>query len=227
MVLTLLLLVLAPLSVVATLSDVRVTFLVYHLGFCLILPLAHSLATGRGLRGHGRFVGFDAPSRRSVLEGAATGLLLGGGVVAFFALGGSAVLEPGRVASTMAAWGVDAGEKAPVIAFMLLLNGPAEELFWRGWMHRRLADALPRTAAFTVGTLGYASYHLVTLRALMPAAGMVALGFAAVAAAGLWWTWRRERRGDVWVPLLGHAGATVGYMVVYLGFAADGSLPSI
>lgn len=118
---------------ILTRHDLRLTFLAYHLGTCLLLPLAISLAEGRGL--HGRRDGMR-----------------------------------------------------------------------------------PRVLPLTAATLAYASYHLATLDALLPHRGAVLPAFLGVLAAGAWWAWRRERRGDVWAPLLGHAGATAGYMAVSVAF---------
>jgi hypothetical protein len=201
---------------VLTLPDLRVTFPVYHVGVCLLLPLGHSLAAGIGQAGHRRLLGLVRPSPGAVREGLLTGALLGGGVAAAAEWGGSALVDPGRVAATLAGWGVDPGRDAWLAAVMVAANAPAEELFWRGWLHGRLAGLRPRRTALALTTLGYASYHAVTLRALLPSAGVAAAAFAGVLLLGGWWAWRRERRGDVWTPLLGHAGATAGYMAAYL-----------
>lgn len=215
-----LLLVLAPMLVVATLHDLRLTFLAYHLGLCLVLPLLHSLTTGPGLRGHMKLTGLTPRPRGSVREGLLTGLVAGGGTFLFFLLAGESVLAPGRAAEAMGGWGVVVGRDTWLVAFMLLVNGPAEELFWRGWLHGRLAGVRPRALPLAAATLAYASYHLATLHALLPSWGAVLTAFAGVLGAGAWWAWRRERRGDVWAPLLGHAGATAGYMAVYVVFVA-------
>lgn len=214
--LTLFLLLLAPCLVVLTLRDLRLTFLTYHVGLCLLVPLAISLAEDRGLRGHARLLGLTSCRRGSVREGLLTGLFAGGGTFLFFVLAGTRVLDPARAADAMAGWGVTVGEDTWLVAFMLLLNGPAEELFWRGWIHGRLSDVRPRLLPPAAATMAYASYHLATLNALLPQTGAVLVSFLGVLVAGAWWAWRRERRGDVWAPLLGHAGATAGYMAVYV-----------
>lgn len=210
----------APGVVILTLQDLRLTFLAYHLGACLLLPLAISLREGRGLRGHARLLGLTPLECRSVREGLLTGLLAGGGTLVFFVVAGDRVLDPARAAAAMAGWGVTVGRDTWLVAFMLLLNGPAEELFWRGWLHGRLAAVRPRALPLAGATLAYASYHLATLHALLPSWGAVLPAFAGVLAAGAWWAWRRERHGGVWAPLLGHAGATAGYMAIYVAFVA-------
>lgn len=215
MALTLLLLIAAPLSVVLTLSDLRVTFLVYHLLLCLVVPFIHSKIRRFGWREHLGLLGLARPSRAVLVEGAATGLAMAIGTVIVFSWSGSALLEPGRVAQAMAAWGVEPAGSSFVFAVMLMLNGPAEELFWRGWVHGRLAHVRPRALALGIATSGYASYHLVTLQALFPSTGARAVAFTGILLAGSWWAWRRERCGTVWGPLLAHMGATLGYMALY------------
>ena len=184
MVLTVLLLVAAPLSVVLTLSDLRLTFLVYHLLLCLVVPFIHSKIRRCSWREHLNLLGLTRPSRAVLVEGAATGLAMAIGTVIVFSWSGSALLEPVRVARSMTAWGVDPSGSSFVLVVMLLLNGPAEELFWRGWVHGRLAHIRSRTLALGIATTGYASYHLVTLHALISSTGARAIAFAGILLAG-------------------------------------------
>lgn len=207
-----LLAVIAPLAVVFTLPDVRSTFLIYQLGICLVVPAIHSLST-RG--SHLDALGLRPRSRASVLEGLATGAVLGGGAFGALSLAEGSLLDPAAAQAALIGWGIDPEHGMGLLAFMVLVSGPAEELFWRGWIHGKLGSLKPRAAVLALTTAGYASYHLVTLDALLPSAGAVAVAFAGVTTAGGWWAWRRERRGDVWAPLLGHAGAVAGYMAAW------------
>ena len=60
----------------------------------------------------------------------------------------------------------------------------------------------------------FSSYHVLTIGALAPGPGGVALMLAAVVTAAGFWTWSRRRWNSLWPALLSHAGASVGYMLV-------------
>jgi uncharacterized protein len=215
------LLVAAPLAVVATLllaHSVWLTFIVYHLGICLAAPAWLAARRGVGPRAHLRDIGAlpQAGARvgQGVRAGLACALLMGGAVLAAFALAGGPLLRRADLAGTLAAWGVTPGRRPALFAVMLLIDAPAEELFWRGWAHRRLAGWPRRGAAIATVAAAYASYHAVTVAFLTRDATATALFTAAVFGAGCVWGALRERHGQVWPAVLGHAGAVGAYMAV-------------
>jgi membrane protease YdiL (CAAX protease family) len=215
------LLVAAPLAVVATLllaHSVWLTFIVYHLGICLAAPAWLAARRGRGARLHLRDIGaLPAAGVRvgpGVRAGLVCALLMGGAVLAAFALAGDTLLRCADLAGTLEAWGVTPGRRPALFAVMLLGDAPAEELFWRGWAHRRLAGRPRRGAAIATVAAAYASYHAVTVAFLTRDAALTAVFTAAVLGAGCVWGALRERHGHVWPAVLGHAWAVGAYMAV-------------
>ena len=62
-----------------------------------------------------------------------------------------------------------------VIALLLLVViGPAEELFWRGFVQQRLSQILGNTKGFIVATLVYALIHLWSFNFMLIMAALVA-----------------------------------------------------
>ena len=98
--------------------------------------------------------------------------------------------------------------------FMTLVNGPAEELYWRGFVHTEMSDRRPRLSTILLIAASYASYHGVTVYVLAANLPVALLFMAAIFAAGWGWGWLREKTGSVWPALLGHAGAAAAYMIV-------------
>ncbi len=210
----------APLVVVVTLEifhDLWIVFVGYHILVCLILPLLDSLIIRRtSLRDHLAYVGLTGPRcRAGFVVGMGLGAALGMGTVGFFALWGNELLAGNEVEDVLAGWGMSPDQVLAMTVFMVLGNGMAEELYWRGFLHRRLEPARHRGLAIGVTALCYTSYHIFTLGSFLADGWLVALLTAAVLAGGLFFGWLRERFGNVWPALLGHAGATAGYMVVY------------
>jgi membrane protease YdiL (CAAX protease family) len=58
-------------------------------------------------------------------------------------------------------------------ALLLLLIGPAEEIFWRGFVQRKLSERWSATKGFLVTTLIYALVHLVSLNFMLIMSALV------------------------------------------------------
>jgi len=210
------LLVVPPALVVFTLlamGNVWATFLSYHLGACVVAPLLFETLRGASLRDHAARVGLTGGrTRAGIRDGLILGAILAAGQVAALGLGGDLFFANEKVVATLASWGAGPEQAGPLLLVMLALNGPAEELYWRGYAHTRLGGG----RAATVGTaLAYASYHGVTLYALFGSPEIALLILVAVFGAGLFWSMLRERYGNVSPAALSHGGATLGYMFVY------------
>ena len=207
-----LLLIVPPAVVVVTLlvlQSVWATFLLYHLGICVLAPLA---ATRRG---YAAAVGLTGGRTR---VGVRVGLILGAAMaaaqVAALLWGADLFFADERVIESLNAWGAGPAQAGPLLLVMLVLNGPAEELYWRGYVHGRLGT-MARRPAIALAALAYASYHGVTVAALFGSLPLAILLTTVVWGAGCAWGWLRERYGNVWPALLSHGGATLGYMFVY------------
>jgi membrane protease YdiL (CAAX protease family) len=209
----------APLAVVLPLllwRNVFAVFALYHLGFCLLLPLVVNLAGRRRSPGdHLADLGLAGPgTRRGLARGLALGAALGGGTLLVFELLGDAFLADQSIGATLTAWGAGPERQAALFWFMVLANGPAEELYWRGFVHRELVPERDPWPTLLLVAAAYASYHAVTVQMLVGKAWVSGLFLVGIWGAGIGWGWLRLRTGSVWPPLLGHAGAVAGYMMV-------------
>lgn len=206
---------LAAASVVLTLGVVRnvwLTFAVYHLGICLVLPaICRRRSSRRSLPRRPLRHSFD---RSAVTFGLASGALAFAGIVLLYRLAGGILLEPARLRMAIDDWG--GGNLYLLTAFMVLGNGVAEELFWRGFIHDRARAWKSRTRAVLIISAFYASYHAFTALRLTGRPAVALLLLAIVFGAGAFWGWTRERFGTPVPAAIGHALATAGYMLVYL-----------
>jgi membrane protease YdiL (CAAX protease family) len=208
-----------PALVVAILlwgRNVFAVFAAYHLGFCLVLPAIRNLFRRRlTISQHLEYLGLTGPgTTRGLALGLGLGAALGGGTILVFQIFGDVFLADQNVPAVLARWGVNQSNLPVMFWFMTLINGPAEELYWRGFVHRETEGKSQRRNTILLIAACYASYHGVTVYLLI-ADEMIALLFmASIFAAGSAWGWLREKTGSVWPALLSHAGATIGYMIV-------------
>lgn len=209
----------APAVVVLSLvvvGNVFTVFGAYHLGFCLFLPAAYNLLRRRfSLRQHLDFLGLTGPGApRGMMLGLGLGIVLAGGTLLAFRFLGDVFLADHNIPAILTQWGVDPKTMPLLYWFMVLINGPAEELYWRGFVHREMAERQPRGKTLLLIAACYASYHGVTVYLLVGDLIVALLFLAAILAAGFGWGWLREKTGSVWPALLGHAGAAAAYMIV-------------
>lgn len=209
----------APLAVVTALEvtgNVVAAFVAYHVVFCLLAPLAALGFGGHDLASIRRHLGLGSPSRGGWLVGlvVASATLLAV-LVPILALRTS-LLAQAPLAATLAGWGVPAGVSVPLIVYMFVVNTGAEELFWRGYLQTEAVDRLGTAAGIGLLALAFASYHVYTLVSLLGDLGLALLGGLGVLAGALLWSWLRERYDSLVPALLGHAGATAGYMAAYV-----------
>ncbi|MEZ4386070.1 MAG: CPBP family intramembrane glutamic endopeptidase [Candidatus Krumholzibacteriia bacterium] len=197
----------APVVVTAGLlaaHSAALVFLAYHFGLCLALPWLVSWRRGR-----------DLPALRG--DPAAVGVGLGLAVVGLAApllawrWWPSLLPDAASLGAVLHGWGVDAAAAGPVLVFLAVVNGPAEELFWRGWLPARLR---PGRGGRVLLLMLFSSYHTVTVGALAPSPAAAALMLTLVPAAAAFWTWSVRRWRSLWPAVLSHAGATLGYVAV-------------
>ncbi len=203
--------VLAPVVVVGGLLALRsapVVFAVYHVGLCLVAPAVAARRRGLSWRAHARELGLV---RGGVGAGLGFGAAAAVVIIGVYAVWPGLYVGAAELRAAMAGWGLGPSLVWPALGFLLVVNAPAEELFWRGWLQGDGRPSRARAAAL-VGL--FASYHGVTAWALSPDWAAVAVKLVAVAGAGVFWTWSRARWGSVWVAALSHWGAAVGYVVV-------------
>lgn len=96
---------------------------------------------------------------------------------------------------------------APVIALLLLLwIGPAEEVFWRGFVQRRLGERLGRWRGYLLASLIYAGVHVWAFNAML---------FVAALVCALFWGAMFLRTRSVWPGLISHAVWDVTVFVLF------------
>ncbi len=215
------LMIAAPLAVLVGLTVFRSIFFVfiaYHIIIALLFPLLDSLFLRRfTVKDHFRLIGaLPKRSFSGIIAGTVCALVMGGGTVLGFILWGDFFLKNNNVIDGISDWGVPSHALVYMMGFMVLYNGVGEELFWRGYVQRRLRDKYKPWIAVLVAALFYTGYHPLTVYTFFGSVPIAAFITFMVFFAGLIWGWLRYRFDSTWPAILGHVGATVGYMAVYL-----------
>lgn len=209
----------APLSVIVALEatqSVLVAFVTYHVVFCLVVPLAVDRVRGRSLAGSLDQWGLRGPSREGWAAGILTGLAMASVILAPAITVGQRLLARVPLGATLSGWGVPLTAELPLFLYMLVFNSGAEELFWRGYLQTELVSRLGVRLGVAIVALAFTSYHLYTLAQLLVDWRWAVLGTVGVFLAALVWSMLRDRYDSVLPAVLSHAGATAGYMLVFV-----------
>lgn len=78
---------------------------------------------------------------------------------------------------------------------MLLVIGPGEEFFWRGFLQRHFQDRLGKWQGFILATIIYTGVHILTGNVMLILAALVA---------GLFWGWLFMRYNSMLMNIISH-----------------------
>ncbi len=104
-------------------------------------------------------------------------------------------------------YGLGQGFEAWQVALILFfVTGPAEEIYWRGFLQRRLSERLGKTKGFLAATALYTGVHLCTLNFML-------IGAAAVA--GAFWGLMYQRFDNLAANIISHSIWTAVVFAVF------------
>jgi membrane protease YdiL (CAAX protease family) len=86
--------------------------------------------------------------------------------------------------------------RVSVFLLLFFITGPAEEIFWRGFLQDHLMKRWGNIQGFTVATLVYAAVHVFSRNPMLILAALLAGGFW-----GLLYLWKR----DLWAQITSHS----------------------
>lgn len=150
---------------------------------------------------------------RRVLVFRPTDILLGIGLAAVlygvFWLGRMAAFELFDFAPPEIHGIYDLRAEAPawlIAALLICWIGPAEEVFWRGFVQERLAGALGPWPGLLAAAAVYAGVHVWSFNVML----VVAAGVC-----GVFWGWLFKKTGRLWPVMISHALWDVAVFVLW------------
>jgi membrane protease YdiL (CAAX protease family) len=94
-----------------------------------------------------------------------------------------------------------------VIAFLLFfLIGPAEEIFWRGFIQDTFQNKFGENAGWLIASFVYAGVHIFALNFML---------FMAALICGLFWGWIYKKYKKLWPGIISHAVWDVVIFVLF------------
>lgn len=89
---------------------------------------------------------------------------------------------------------------------MLLIIGPGEELFWRGFLQRHFQHRLGKWKGFLLATVMYTGVHVLTGNVMLILAALIA---------GLFWGWMYLRYQSMVMNIVSHTIWDIGIFLIF------------
>lgn len=153
-----------------------------------------------------------------------TGLLVGGAIVAAYALtplGDAVATQSEMIVAKVTALGLAHPARFIVFGcFLSFIHSGIEELFWRWCIFGRLRRIVAPAAAWLLAAASFAAHHYVVLGSMLTWPLTLLLG-TGVGVGGLLWCWMYQRQRTLAGAWLSHALVdvailSVGYHLVFL-----------
>lgn len=132
----------------------------------------------------------DRPAVRLRWGSVMTGLALAAVLYAVFFAGNALapLVIPDAQRQVGGIYGMGEGSpRAAILLLLLLVTGPGEEIFWRGFLQEQLQRRIGSFRGFVVSTAVYTGVHVFSLNPMLMLAALVAGAFW-----GAYYLWKRD-----------------------------------
>lgn len=181
-----------------------ITFSLQWLNFWLSMCIAVTILTAVALR----LGGLPFSRRDWTFRAVCTGIVSAAALYSIFWLGNylSVLLFHFAKPQIASIYGIRTQGEALVISLILLfITSPGEEIFWRGFVQRRLMQRLGPRSGWLAASVIYAAVHI--------ASGNFMLTMAALTA-GLFWGWLYQKENNLVPCIVSHSLWTVTIFVL-------------
>ncbi|PUB15984.1 CPBP family intramembrane glutamic endopeptidase [Paenisporosarcina sp. OV554] len=145
------------------------------------------------------------------------------GVICLLSIYGSVALlqnhlfDIDRLSKILIQWGFSGTSVWGFILVLILINPMLEEWYWREFMFKRYLDKIGVPKSVILTSFFYALYHMLSLIPLFE------MPFSLIATipvffAGLLWGYFRVKFSSIIAPVISHALADIGIILVYLNY---------
>ncbi|WP_241254657.1 type II CAAX endopeptidase family protein [Brevibacillus sp. SYP-B805] len=209
------LMILAGLQVM---NSVPFTFLLFY-GWLLAVPFGDLFGIQRKRWSEAmRYLGF-LPHRTNVWLGMGLGLLFFLAIM----LGGyflqEELFDKASLQALLAKWHFSGDHVIWYMLILMLVNPFLEEMYWRGYVWRKLEGRFRPSTIMLLTSLGYSVYHVLSVISLF-AWPFNLIVMIPVFLAGMIWAMMRQLHRSLWGSIISHLLADAGIMGVYALFLA-------
>jgi len=220
MVLILMLWSLAPISIYLGLivfNNIILTFLLFYGLVCLIIPMFDLMIIQRkSMKEYLNYFGFKN-FRQTFMPSFTIGIFFCIFIFIFFVLLQKYILNISQVQAVLYNWNIDEKYIIPFMLTMIIANSIFEEIYWRGYIYKKLECKVSLIKVIVITSIFYASYHLITLINLFSL--LIGISFTSVIfGIGLFWGHMKKKYNSIYFSIISHLLADLGIMLIYLKY---------
>ena len=216
----LLLWLLAPISIylgLITFNSAFITFVLFYGVICVLIPVLDLIIiqrkAGKAFFQEIGFINF----KRVFLPSFIFGVVFFLSIYLFFVLLEKTVLNINQIQSVFNEWKINKKYLIPFMLTMIIANSIFEEIYWRGYIYRKLEIKVSTKKCLILTSLFYASYHLITTINLFSL--LYGLLFTSIIfIVGFFWGYMRKRVNSLYFPIISHLMADFGIMLIYFKY---------
>lgn len=206
--------------ILAVFDNVYMLFFSYYFVFGMIVPLADvtlfKKLPVRQLFSYIRIV--PVPKKQGILAGFISGIIIFGIIYLFFLFSKQYALDEQAIKGSIEEWGVTKDYIVFSILIMVIFNGAVEELFWRGYIHRRLESMKSRFLAIFINVFFFTAGHTYVIWSFTGDIFLFSIFMAGIAVGSITWSILREHYKNTLPAAISHMLATLGYISVFCFF---------
>lgn len=220
MILIFVLWLIAPISIysgLVLLNNTLLTFILFHGVICLCIPLIdYLLIQKKSIHNYLKDIGL-INLKNTILASLLTGLIFGGSIFAFFSILQQYVMDLNQTQYVIDSWNIQNKYLIPFILMMIAGNSILEEIYWRGYLFKKLLDKTTTSKTIILSSIFYTSYHYITTTHLFSI--LYGIIFTCVIfLIGLFWGYIRYKYHSLYFSIISHLMADLGIMLIYIKY---------
>ncbi|MDK1029210.1 MAG: type II CAAX endopeptidase family protein [Anaerolineae bacterium] len=218
MVTTFILAFLGPLSIFIGLfifTNAFITFLLFHGLVCVGIPIIDlyiikkqnysSIVKSLGL----------LSNKNSTKAGVYSGIIFFTVLILFFNIFNENIIKVAEIQLLLNSWNIKKNHIYILLFVMIFANSVLEEIYWRGYIFKRLKTHFNIIYVIILSSLFYGSYHFLTTANIFS----IQIGIiftVAIFLTGIFWGAIREIFGSLYTVIISHFFADLAIMTIYL-----------
>jgi len=199
-------------------SSVPLTFTLFY-GWLLFVPLVDRMVLKKETFSQAAsYIGFKK-NWQSMKMGVLSGLIAFISIFGGLALLQSYFINVDGLLELLNEWGFSGNIVFWLILILVVINPILEELYWRGFMHEKLATRLSISMLIVLTAGFYSLYHLLSIIPMFEWPWNI-ISVIPVFVAGVFWSYMRQKFNTIVGGIVSHILADLGIVFVYLFFVA-------
>ncbi|MBG9943797.1 type II CAAX endopeptidase family protein [Brevibacillus formosus] len=197
-------------------SSVPVTFLLFY-GWLFAVPFVDMIVLKRNTwRDTFRQIGLGT-NRSNMYHGILTGLLSFFTIIVAGYFFHSFLFDKDELQNLLVQWDFSGNLVVWLILVLLVINPFLEEIYWRGYLFKKLDGKQTKRTMILLTSLFYSLYHFLSIIPLFSWPYNIAM-ILPVFLAGMIWGYMRHKSNSLMGSIVSHILADSGIMAVYLLF---------